>query len=101
LDQPHTVGEVRQQPAPRSHREPRLADAAGAGQGDQPVRAAKGQDLAENLIAAHQLGNRLRRFVGGDSPGVPPSGPASRKSGSAAAIALLGSASGPYTVSIS
>src|SRR5437660_7721772 len=38
------------------------------------MRAAKGQDLAENLIAAPQLGNRLRQVRRGGLPGGPPVG---------------------------
>ena len=37
LGQPHTVGKLRQEPARRGEREPRLADAAGAGQANEPV----------------------------------------------------------------
>ena len=61
LGQPDTVGKLRQQPARRGESEPRLADAAGAGQRDEPVRGGKAQDLAENVIPADQLGNRLRQ----------------------------------------
>ena len=37
LGQPHTVGKLRQEPARRGESEPRFADAAGAGQGNEPV----------------------------------------------------------------
>jgi hypothetical protein len=42
--------------------EPRLADAAGAGQGDEPMRGGKAQDFAQLIVPADQLGNRLRQF---------------------------------------
>jgi hypothetical protein len=60
LGQPHTVGKLRQKPVRHGESEPRLADAAGASQGDEPMRGGKAQDLAENVIPANQLGNRLR-----------------------------------------
>jgi hypothetical protein len=41
--------------------EPRLADAAGAGRRDQPMRGGEAQDLAEIVVPADQLGNRLRQ----------------------------------------
>ena len=63
---------MRQEPARRRKSEPRLADAAGAGQGDEPMCRGKAQDLAENVIPANQLGNRLgqvrRRQLSGDPP---------------------------------
>jgi hypothetical protein len=72
LGQPHTVGKLRQQPARRGESKPRLADTAGAGQGDEPVCRGKAQDLVENVIPANQLGNRLRqvrrRQLAGDLP---------------------------------
>ena len=61
LGQPHAVGKLRQEPARRGESQPRLADAAGAGQGNEPVCCGKAQDLAENVIPADQLGNRLRQ----------------------------------------
>jgi hypothetical protein len=41
-------------------REPRLADAASAGQGDEPMRGGEAQNLAQVVFPADQLGNRLR-----------------------------------------
>ena len=61
LGQPHTVGKLRQQLARGRESEPRLADAAGAGQGDEPVGRGKVQDLLELVVPADQLGNRLRQ----------------------------------------
>ena len=72
LGQPHTVGKLRQEPARRSESEPRLADAASAGQGDQPMRGGKAQDLVENVIPANQLGNRLRQVGRRQLSGHPP-----------------------------
>jgi hypothetical protein len=37
LDQPHAVRKLRQEPVRCGKSEPRLADAAGVGQGDEPV----------------------------------------------------------------
>ena len=74
LGQPHTVGKLRQEPARRGESEPRLADAAGAGQGDEPMRGGKAQDLVENVIPANQLGNRLRQVRRRQLPGDPPVG---------------------------
>ena len=50
LGQPHTVGKLRQKPVRHGESEPRLADAAGAGQGDEPMRGGKAQDLAEIVV---------------------------------------------------
>jgi hypothetical protein len=69
LGQPHTVGKLRQEPARRGDSEPRLADAAGAGQRHEPMRGGKAQDLVENVIPANQLGNRLRQVRRRQLPG--------------------------------
>jgi hypothetical protein len=69
LGQPHAVGKLRQQLARRGESEPRLADAAAAGQRDEPMRGGKAQDLAENVIPANQLGNRLRQVGRRQLPG--------------------------------
>ena len=87
LGQPHTVGKLRQEPARRGESEPRLADAAGAGQGDEPMRGGKAQDLAENVIPANQLGNRLRQVRRRQLPGDPLVGRGCR--GYRAALRLL------------
>jgi hypothetical protein len=72
--QPHTIGKSRQEPARRGESEPRLADAAGAGQGDEPMRGGKAQDFVKNGIPANQLGNRLRQVRRRQLPGEPPVG---------------------------
>ena len=43
-------------------REPRLADTAGAGQGDEPVPSGEAQNLAQVFFPADQLGNLLRQI---------------------------------------
>jgi hypothetical protein len=43
-------------------REPRLADAASAGQGDEPMPSGEAQNLAQIVFPADQLGNRLRQI---------------------------------------
>jgi hypothetical protein len=60
LGQPHAVGKVRSQLAGECERQRCLADAAGPGQGDEPMRGDEIEDLAELLLPADQLGNRLR-----------------------------------------
>jgi hypothetical protein len=66
------------------------------------MRSDKAQDLAENLIPADQLGNRLRQVRRRQLPGIPSSRRAPRGSGGAAAIDAPESVFGlPYTVSIS
>ena len=87
LGQPHTVGKLRQELARRGETEPRLADAASAGQGDEPTRGGKAQDLAENVIPANQLGNRLRQVGRRQLPGDPLVGTGLR--GYRAALRLL------------
>ncbi len=59
LRQPHAVGKVRQQLACEREGNPCLADSAGAGQGDEPMRGGKVQGLTHLVVAADQLGKRL------------------------------------------
>jgi hypothetical protein len=60
LGQPHTIGKLRQEPARRGNSEPRLADAAGAGQGNEPMRGGKAEDLAENGV---EIGKAVSSMV--------------------------------------
>jgi hypothetical protein len=60
LDQPHPVGKLRQHSTCHREREPRLADAAGASQGDETMRG-KAHDFAQLIVPADQLGNRPRQ----------------------------------------
>jgi hypothetical protein len=61
VDQPHTVGKLRQALASECEGQPRLADAASAGQGYEPMRGGQLQKLLHVVISADQLGNRLRQ----------------------------------------
>ena len=61
LDDPDPVGKFRQQVSCDLEAEPRLADAAGAGQRDEAMGGAEVQDLVELGVAADQFGNRLRQ----------------------------------------
>jgi hypothetical protein len=63
LDQPNAVGRVPPQLARQREGQRRLADAAGSGQRDKPMRGREVEDFAEFLLAADQFGNRLR-YVG-------------------------------------
>ena len=63
--EPRPVGELRLQSMPCGERQPALADAAGAGQRDQPMRANEADDFAELLVAADQLAQRLRQVARG------------------------------------
>ena len=58
--QPCAVGKLRQQPARDGECKPRLADAAGTGQGNEAMRGAEVQDLVQLDIAANQFRNWLR-----------------------------------------
>ena len=61
LGEPDAVGKFRQQLARGRDGEPRLADAAGAGEGDQPMRGGKADDFAQFIVPPDQLGDRLRQ----------------------------------------
>ncbi|HEX6442948.1 MAG TPA: hypothetical protein VF007_12225 [Stellaceae bacterium] len=67
LGQPDSVGKVRQQFAGDRQGEPRLADAASAGQGNEPVRGGEVQDLGDLFVAADQLRNRGRQICRGSA----------------------------------
>ena len=62
LGEPDAVGKFRQQLARDRQGEPCLADAAGAGQGDEPIPDCKADDLAQFVVAPDQLGDRLRQI---------------------------------------
>src|SRR4029077_16117181 len=59
FDGPNPIGKARQQVSRGLEAEPGLADAAGAGQGDEAMRGADVEDLIQLGIAANELGNRL------------------------------------------
>ena len=61
LGEPDPVGKLRPQLARDRQGEPCLADAAGAGQGDEPMRGGKAHDFAQLVVPPDQLGNRLRQ----------------------------------------
>ena len=64
LDGPNPIGEFRQQVSCDLKAEPGLADASGAGQGDEAMGGAEVQDLGQLGVAADQFGNRLRQVRG-------------------------------------
>jgi len=64
LGGPDPIGERRQLLSCDLEAKPRLADASGAGQGDQAVGGAKAQDLGQLGVTADQFGNLLRQVRG-------------------------------------
>ena len=60
---PDSVRELRQQSAGSLEGESRLADAAGAGEGDEPMLSGKLHDLPQFVIPADQFGDLLR-YIG-------------------------------------
>ena len=59
LGEPHAVREFQQKPTGRRQRQPRLANAAGAGEGNEAMVRDKAQDLAQFVVPANQIGDRL------------------------------------------
>ena len=62
VDSPNPIGKSREPVSCDLQAEARLADAAGAGQGDQPMRGGKAPDRAKIVVPADQLRHRLREI---------------------------------------
>ncbi len=68
FDDPRPIRKFRPQTACHLDTQPRLADPAGSGQGDQPVRLDQPHDIRQFGLASDQGGHRLRDI--GPAPGV-------------------------------